>query len=127
MSKNPKANFRVGKLVKGLVIVCVIASLMGLIGLGKALYLSSRKPDAAKDAAYEYLISSDRVRERHGEGFSVDFVSVSVTSNKRNGRNKATVICRIDQSEYALELVRRNDAWTVKNISDNAISVSSLD
>lgn len=126
MSERFKTKFRTGKIVKGLIIVCVIASLMGLIGLGKALYLKSIRPEAAKDAAYKYLISNDRIKEKHGDNFSVDFLSVSVNCGNKKAKSKVTVICRINQSEYALDLVDRNNAWTVENMSDSAISVSKV-
>lgn len=116
MSEHFKTKDRVGKIIRGLVIVCVIASLMGLIGLGKALYLKSTRPSAAKNAAYEYLCADDSVKERHGEKFSVDFLSVSVTSGRKNTKSRATVICRIDKSEYTLVLTGRNDSWKVDSL-----------
>lgn len=126
MSEHFKAQSLVGKIVKSLVIICVIASLMGLIGLGKALYLKSTRPEAAKDAAYKYLISNDRVKEKHGDSFSVDFLSVSVKDTDKSARSRATVICRINQSEYALDLVGRNNAWTVEDMVDHAKPVSNI-
>ena len=99
-----------------LFIVCSIGILMGIIGIAKAVYVKKNTPSEVQNAAYEYLIRNDELTKRHGHGFEVRFLDISLIPKKHSGHGAAEITCEIGQEKYTVNLVCRNERWNVEDI-----------
>ncbi len=112
------------KIVIAVVIVFSLASLMGILAIGKSIYNNRKEPERVKGAVLEYLQSDVGFLDKYGDNFDVKIESVSFSGEK--GERSALVICAISGNEYSLELRGGDPSWTVETVKSRMTPASNI-